>query len=205
MTSSASRAVPGVCRHISAGDERSILKPNRSRRVAIRRMSVASSVVGLAGCDSVESSDVVTRLLVAERRGFLCPRVTLDSQSEPALTRGYCLSPASRLEGMRDDTGALHCGAFWGSSREAFAVDGSERGSAESACGLPGPLIPSHSPPPIRGGREPGKCAPEALASWCVPGSHWEVCSRSSLWCGSGPPYSLLIQKTIPDLIRAPD
>ena len=62
--------------------------------------------------------------------------------------------------------------ALWGSGREAFAVDGSERGSAESACGLPGPRIPSPSPPPSRGRREPGKCAPEALASWCVPGSH---------------------------------
>ena len=31
----------------------------------------------------------------------LLPRVTLGSQSELALTRGYCLSPASRLGGMR--------------------------------------------------------------------------------------------------------
>ncbi len=35
--------------------------------------SRTSSVVGLAGCDSVESSDVVNRSLVADRRGSVTP------------------------------------------------------------------------------------------------------------------------------------
>ena len=76
MTSSASRAEPGVREPNSVGDERLILKPNRSCRVAIQRMRVASRascVVGFAGCDSVESSDVVNRLLVADRRGSFTP------------------------------------------------------------------------------------------------------------------------------------
>ena len=76
MTSSASRAVPGVCKHNSVGDERSILKPNQSCRVAIQRIRAAgraSNVVGATGCDSAESSDVVNRLLVADRHGSFTP------------------------------------------------------------------------------------------------------------------------------------
>ena len=174
MTSSASRAVPGVYASTSIGDERSILKPNRSRRVAIRRMSVASSVVGLAGCDSVESSDVVTRLLVAERRGFFM------SPGYACLAKRACahprLLPVASFAARSNE--GQHWGiALWGSGREAFAVDGSERGSAESACGLPGPLITSPSPPPpIRGAREvrprsSSRGVSSALIGKCVLGA----------------------------------
>ena len=106
------------------------------RRVAIQRMRAAirvSCVFGFAGCDSVESSDVENRLLVAERRGFL-PRVTLDSQSEPALTRGYFRSPASRLGEMTRRS------CSWSTPGSGFRFT-----SAESRRGGGLPLIQSNS------------------------------------------------------------
>ena len=39
----------------------------------MRAAICASNVVGFAGCDSLESSDVVNRLLVAEPRGSFTP------------------------------------------------------------------------------------------------------------------------------------
>ena len=52
----------------------------------------------------------------------LSPRVTLDSQSEPTLTRGYCMSPASRLGEMRRQT------RFW--STPAFLPAAFDFGAA---------------------------------------------------------------------------
>jgi hypothetical protein len=65
-------------------------------------VSGTRGVVGFAGCASAESGDVVNRLLVAARRDNDNPRVKLGSQSEQALTRGYKLSPASRLSDLRN-------------------------------------------------------------------------------------------------------
>jgi len=49
------------------------------------------------GFDSVSIREVVNRLLVADRLYSGYPRVTLGSQGDPALTRGYNLSPTSWL------------------------------------------------------------------------------------------------------------
>ena len=62
----------------SAGDKPLSLKPNRSVEEPSNRFrgpvaGRAGSVVGFAGCDSVESSDVVNQLLVAERPRSFTP------------------------------------------------------------------------------------------------------------------------------------
>ena len=75
MTGSASHAEPGVREGNSAGDERSIHKPNQSAESQSNGCGLR--VVGFAGCDSVESSDVVNHLLVADRRGSFAPGLRL--------------------------------------------------------------------------------------------------------------------------------
>ena len=121
MTSSASRAEPGVREYNSVGDERSILKPNQSCRVAIQRMPVAdrAGVVGFARCDSLESSDVVNRLLVVEPRGSFTPGyawLAKRASAHPGLlpVAGFAARRDEESELFLDDDEVMTRGArFW--------------------------------------------------------------------------------------------
>jgi len=70
-----------------------------SRRPAHRpAVGGTASVVGFAGCDSVESGEVVSHWLVADRGGTVNPGLhavasiaALNDESRPKRTRGKCL------------------------------------------------------------------------------------------------------------------
>ena len=105
LTSSASRAEPGGCGYNSAGDELLIHKPNQSAESQSNVwgppvVGRASCVVGFAGCDSVESSEVVNRLLVADSRGSFTPGYAW-------LARRACaypgLLPVASFAALRDE------------------------------------------------------------------------------------------------------